>query len=111
MNNIFDMIFIVCGFYLIYSAVKMKKSGSLEGSMLVNKNADLKKAKDIPGYIRFIYGKSIALGILIIVNGLLGVYNTYAGGLDVLQYIIMGISLVVIILYGVFSVKAANKYL
>lgn len=111
MNNIFDIIFIACGVYLFYAAFKMKQTGSLEGSILVNKNIDLKKAKDIPGYIGYMFPISLVAACVIVLSGGIGIFNAYVGGIDLLQYVFMGITLIVLIIYGVFSFRAAKKFL
>lgn len=111
MDSIFDIIIIVSAIYLIYSAYDMKKTGSIEGSILISKDTDLKKAKDIPGYIQYMYAKTMILGVLGIISGALGIYNSYGGNLDMLQYITMVIYFLVIVLYGYFSVKASKKFL
>lgn len=111
MNNIFDFIFIACGVYLFYAALKMKQTGSLEGSILVNKNTDLKKAKDIPGYISYMFPKSMVVACVIVLSGGIGLYHAYVGAIELLQYIAMGITFLVLILYGVCSFRAAKRFL
>lgn len=111
MNNIFDIIFIACGVYLFYAAFKMKQTGSLEGSILVNKNIDLKKAKDVPGYISYMFPISLVTACVIVLSGGIGIFNTYVGGIDLLQYVFMGITFIVLIVYGVFSFRAAKRFL
>lgn len=111
MDSIFDVIIIVSAVYLIYSAIEMKRSGSVEGSVLVSKNTDLKKAKDIPGYIGYMYRKTLVLGAVGVIDGGLGIYNSYGGGLEIFQYIFTVVFFIGIVLYGVLSVRAARKFL
>lgn len=111
MDSIFDIIILVSAIYLIYSAVEMKRAQSIQGSVLISKQINLKAAKDIPGYIQYMYGKTIALGLLGILCGAVGIYNSYAGTLDILQSIFTFAYFIVIVVYAALSVKAQKKFL
>ena len=63
MDLMLDVFMAFFGAYLIYAAVKMKQTGELAKGIMVSKEADLSKAKDIPGYIQYMYGKTILMGI------------------------------------------------
>lgn len=91
--------------------MEMKRSQSIEGSILISKEIDLKKAKDIPGYIQYMYYKTLVLGVVGLISGALGIYNSYGGGLDSVQYISMILYFMAIVLYGYFSVRAAKRFL
>ena len=52
MDLMLDVFMAFFGAYLIYAAVKMKQTGELAKGIMVSKEADLSKAKDIPGYIQ-----------------------------------------------------------
>ena len=75
MDFMMDVLIVGFGVYLIYCAVKMKRTGELTKGVIIRKDADLTKAPDVPGFIRYMYAKVIAIGICTCICGTLGIIN------------------------------------
>jgi hypothetical protein len=109
--GIFDIIIILCGLYLLYSTVNMKKKGVVTNSALVGKGIDLSKAKDMPGYIKAMYGKSMVMSIVTILCGALSLGNDSFWDKGIIDLISTLVFVLVIIVYAVFAVNAQKVYL
>ncbi len=99
------------GVYLIYCAVKMKRTGELVKGVMVRKDADLSKARDLQGYIGYMYAKTVAMGACTCVCGLVGIYNDTYGGLGMAYLGVVGVFFVAIVAFGYVTTKAQKKYL
>jgi len=111
MDLMLDLFIVFCGAYLVYSAVNMKKTGEIQKGVMVRKDADLSKAKDIPGFIAYMYVKTIVIGISACLCGIVGIINNEFGGLGMLQLIMSVVFFVAIVLFGIITAKAQKKYL
>ncbi len=111
MDLFLDVFIAGFGLYLIYAAVNMKRTGELAKGIMVSRDADLSKAKDIPGFIRYMYGKTIAIGACSAVCGAVGVFGDTHGGLGILQPVMTIAVFFVIVIFGVLTVKAQKRYL
>lgn len=108
--NIFDIIIVLSGIYLIYNAIIMKKKGVIN-TTLIGKGCDLKRAKDIPGFIKAMYLKSLILGIITVLVGGIDYGNEMFWNISYLGPISSFIFLILILVYGRFSLNAQKKYL
>lgn len=110
--NLFDLIITGCGIYVVYTTIKTKVTGEVASGLMIGKNVDIKKAKDIKGFISYMYGKTLFIGILTVICGLLGLLNTYMlDNLVLLELIVCCVYFVLLIIYCIISVKAQKKYL
>ena len=108
-EHIMDIIIMACGAYLMYGGVTMKMSKTVP-PMLLGKNVDLKRAKDVPGYIAKMFVPTIAVGVLTILCGVIGVsglLNAYVWGQTAMTFAFLAF----IILYGFWLVKMQKEYL
>ena len=110
MNMMLDILIAVYGAYLVYAAFTMKRTGKIQ-NMMISKGLDLKRAKDIDGYIKHTFGISVAIGIVCILAGGVGLYNDYYGGLEGLYLVVIIIFGISLMIYGVLMVRAQKKYL
>ena len=106
-----DVFIAFCGGYLIYSALDMKKTGSLKQGVMVRKDADLSKAKDIAGFIEYMYLKTIIVGVCTLICGGVGIINDTYGGLGMLQLVLTFVFFFAIVIFGIMTAKAQKKYL
>ncbi len=114
MNSMFSFIDIVvvgCGLYVIYLYIEMKKTGKIRESMLLPKGLDVKKCKDVDGYIRQIGPKQLILGIIALLCGVAGLLQDFTG---ILNYYVYLATLVVFFVYAVwytvFMKKVIKKF-
>lgn len=80
MDNIWsfmDLIFAGAGLYALYAYYQMKTRGEITTSILMSKDVDVRKCKDIEGYMRFVLPKILVFGIAAFLYGVLGLVNTY----------------------------------
>ncbi len=107
-----DVIIVFYGVYNTFATVKMMKTGEIKGGWFVRSDVDLKKARDVKGYIEATKYITLTVGILITLCGLLGLYNSYVQELPIAVIAVVYIILIIIVLgYGIYSTKAQKKYL
>ena len=111
MDFMMDVLIIGFGLYLIYCAVKMKRTGELTKGVIIRKDADLTKAPDVPGFIRYMYAKVIAIGICTCICGTLGIINDTYMQLGMMYLGVIGVFVVAIGIFAFVTVKAQKKYL
>ena len=111
MDLMLDVFIAFCGGYLVYSAMDMKKTGSLKQGVMVRKDADLSKAKDIPGFIAYMYMKTIVVGICTLICGIVGIVNDIYGGFGMVQLVMTFVFFFAIVIFGIMTAKAQKKFL
>lgn len=111
MDLLLDAFIAGFGVYLIYSAVNMKRTGELKKGIMIRKDADLSSATDIPGFINYMYAKTIAVGACTALCGVVGVVNDMYGGLGMVQLVMTFLFFLVVVIFGFMVVKAQKKYL
>jgi hypothetical protein len=80
MNNVFsimDLIFAGAGIYALYAYVQLKTKNEFTTSLLMSKDVEIRKCKDIEGYKAFILPKILIFGIAALLYGGVGLINTY----------------------------------
>jgi len=108
---IITMFLFVAGIYLVVNTIKMKNTGEIPKA-LINNKINLERAKDIPGFIVYMYPRGIIMGILICVFSALLIYNDLFGTLNAYVLLVAEVGYIAaIIYYAVICVKAQNKYL
>lgn len=111
MDFMLDLFIAFCGAYMIYAAVKMKRTGEIPEGIMVRKGADLSHAKDIPGFIGYMYGKTVVVGICTIVCGAVGLVNDTYGGLGMVQLVMTIVFFIAVVIFGIVATRAQKKYL
>ena len=106
---IIGLLIIACGVYVIYWAMQMIQTKKIP-EMLVGKGFPISRAKDKDGFIKATFPMTLALGVILFVVGILGALGVFAAYplVDTLLSIVL---IVVIIIYGMFLLKAQQKYL
>ena len=75
--SIMDLLFAGAGLYAIYAYYLLKTKGEITTSILMSKDVDIRKCKDIEGYKRFVAPKSLIFGIAALLYGIVGLVNSY----------------------------------
>ena len=75
--SIMDLLFAGAGLYAIYAYYLLKTKGEITTSILMSKDVDIRKCKDIEGYKRFVAPKILIFGIAALLYGILvkRIYN------------------------------------
>lgn len=110
-NSLLDLIEIGAGVYLLYLAIKMKRTGEIVDNGLITKGLDLNKAPDPQGYIDFMFPWNIGMGVLFVLCGMVSrllagkeLYNTAIT-------VSMVVCAICVVAYGYVTMKAQQKYL
>lgn len=113
-NSLFvivDGMVMLCGIYVVYLYIVMVTTGKLSQNVLMPKEVNIKKCKDVPGFIRYIGWKQLLFGVIAILCGTLGIVQDYMNAVHPVLY--LG-SIVVFVGYAVwYSVnikKAMNLF-
>lgn len=110
-TNIFDIIEILAGLYIIYSGIKMKTTGTLS-SQLVGKDIDILSARDPKGFINAMFPFNMVCGVLFLVLGGISLYiDNYMKVELWVNLAITGTLLVVCIIFAYFTKISQDKYL
>lgn len=107
----FDILIIGCGFYLMYVAYNMKKTGEINNTVIVGKNCDVSKAKDKQGFIDYMYMKSIIMGAIIAIGGAFDFVNEKYLNVPYLGLVGSVVFFILIVIYCKISSDAQKKYL
>lgn len=110
-TNLFDYLIILSGLYLVYTAVNMKQSGEVKTGVIVSKDVDVNRIRDKEGFINYMYGRVLVIGVLAIAVGGLGVMSTRLNWPGYLSLLATGGYLIVIICFAVASAKARKKFI
>ena len=71
---IFDVVILLYGLYTVYSSIKMKRTQELSNFFTGGSTDPI---RDVHGYINYIYGRTIVLGTVAIVFGVVSFINDY----------------------------------
>ncbi len=110
MNNMLDIIILVIGIYFLLATNSMKINGRIN-RFIVGKKYDLSIAKDVPGFISYMYKKNVAIGFITLATAFIHSLYVGHGGSNKIGNLIYGIYLVLYMIYAVFLLKAQRKYL
>lgn len=108
--SIMDVFFAGAGVYMLYALFLMKTTGEIKTALLLSKDIDLKKCKDLEGYKTYMMPKMLISGIGMILYGAAGLVNTYVTPLGVIYTVIMAAFFVVLIWFAVQGRKAAQRF-
>lgn len=70
---VIDLVILVFGAYMVLSAMKMKKTGKINTTVITAE--EIKSGSDQAGFIGYIYRKEALFGGIIIIVGILGLVN------------------------------------
>ena len=83
----------------------------MKTGVIISKDIDVNKIRDKEGFIRYMFGKVLILGVLAVVVGLLGILNTRWNGPEYLSLIGIGCYLAVLVFFGIASSKAKKMFI
>lgn len=111
MFDLMDLIIVGGGLYVIYLYIVMVRSRKLENNMLLPKEIDAKKCKDVEGYINYIGPKMLAFGIVATLCGLMGIAQDYTQKIGYPVYLAgMAVFVVVAVWYSVAIKKGIKEF-
>ncbi len=84
MMELIDVVILGYGLYTIYGALKMKKTRELSRWLIGDQPAA--GIRDAQGYIDYIYGRIIVMGVMAVVFGAIGLYSDYVSPLPKVMF-------------------------
>lgn len=99
-----------CGLYCLYGVYMLRFKNEINRSVLLPKDVNVKKCKDVKGYCKEAQPPLLLLGIVTTVYGGIDLYNTYVGGADKLFIIMLILLIPALIIYAVMIKKINEKY-
>ncbi len=104
---IFDAVIFIYGLYTIYSSLKMKKTGELSNFFT---GGSMEPIRDVHGYIDYIYGRTIVLGAVAVLFGMVGFVNDYITPLPMLMKALIVLFLTVVIWFTININRAKRRF-
>lgn len=109
--NIFDVLIVVSGLYMIYAAIVMKTQGKITGGIIVSKDVDVNQIRDKEGLIAYMFGKVLLIGIITCIVGVTGILLIKFNGPVYVSVISLSIFLIVLIWFAILSKKARKMFI
>lgn len=107
-NGIFGIVGLVCGVYCLYAFYLLKFKKEINTTILLPKDARLKKCKDIDGYCREMSAPLLFLGVIVTIYGGVDLYGSYAKDVGII-FIIMFALVWVALFWFFIAVRKCNK--
>lgn len=113
--NVFDFLIIFCGLYMAYTGVLMKTKGKINTGVVLSRNVDPDTIKDKEGFIKYMWSKLLALGLLCASSGIFNV--TISTTIEqtekvvMVQLIMNAFFFVLLIIYTAVVMKAQKRFL
>lgn len=110
MDGVFGVFGLGCGIYCLYSFYMLRFKHEVNRTILLPKDVNIKKCKDLEGYCREAQTPLLLLGIVATLYGASDLYNTYIGNARMVFDIFMFLTVIALIIYAVMIKKINNKY-
>lgn len=104
---IIDAVIFIYGVYTIYSSIKMKQTGELS-NFFTGGSTDI--IRDVQGYINYIYGRSIVLGAVATVFGVVGFINDYITPISYVMKAMVVLFLTVVVWFSIDINRAKRRF-
>lgn len=104
---IFDAIIFIYGVYTIYSAIKMKRTQELSNFFT---GGNMEPIRDVHGYINYIYGRTIVLGSVATLFGIVGFINDYVAQFPYIMQAMMVLFLTVVVWFTININRAKRQF-
>lgn len=112
--SIFDLLVTVCGLYMAYSAVMMKTKGRVNSGVVMSRNLDESQLKDKEGFIKYIWPKLFAVGLLCAASGIFNIVFSYLASdsenFVIIEVVVNGLFFILLIAYAIVVSQAQKKY-
>ncbi|MBD5454618.1 MAG: hypothetical protein HDR30_09950 [Lachnospiraceae bacterium] len=111
MYDLMDFICMISGGYLLYAGIVMKTQGKINANVVLSKGISENAIRDKEEFIRYLYGKLILIGAVIVLSDIVSLVIKYQGGDNgTVSRITFVIFIVAMVVYAVVVSKALKKY-
>lgn len=111
MYNLMDFICIVSGVYLMYAGIVMKTQGKIVSNAVLSRRISENAIRDKEGFIRYLYGKLVLIGAVIVLSDIVSLVIEYQSGDNgIFSQIAFVIFIVAMVAYGKVVSNALKKY-
>ncbi len=104
---IFDVVIFLYGLYTVYSSIKMKQTQELSNFFT---GGSTEPIRDVHGYINYIYGRTIVLGAVAVIFGVVGFVNDYITPLPYVMKAMVVLFLTVVIWFTITINRAKRRF-
>ena len=106
--NLFSLIIIAGGAYITYAAIMLKAKGEINRNVMLPRNREPKNCKDPEGFNQYMFGRTLAFGILAFLAGMWTNICTYVTA-SWIPSLIVGAAFVGYAAYYMKCIKEAEK--
>ncbi|MCI8483707.1 MAG: hypothetical protein HFH41_05145 [Lachnospiraceae bacterium] len=103
---LFDVIIFIYGVYTIYSSIQMKKTRKLSNWFIGNATT----IRDAGGYIDYIFGRTLIMGGMAVLFGIVGFVNDYVKPVPDVMRVLLLLFLTVCIWFYVSINRAKRQF-
>lgn len=110
MYDLLDFVIIFSGMYLAYSAITMKSKGEIVANVVLNQSIKESAIKDKQGFIDYIYGKLLLIGIIIMLSGIANFVNNSVNGSSIVALLTLLLFAASLAAYSMVTKAAIKKF-
>lgn len=110
-GGMIDILFLLSGVYLIYTAYMAKKKGNIAGNVMLSKDMNESSIRDKAGFIEYMYKRIVAVGIMIILGSIVHMVNDYYIHSKALTWVGIVVILAAIAIYTAAYLRGQKRYL
>lgn len=111
MYNLMDFICIVSGVYLMYAGIVMKTQGKIVSNAVLSRSISENAIRDKEGFIRYLYGKLVLIGAVIVLSDIVSLVMEYQSGDNgMVSLITFVIFIAAMVAYGKVVSNALKKF-
>ena len=106
--DIFNILIIAFGAYIIYAAIILKKDGKISKSLMLSPGANDSTIKNKDGFIKFMFTRTVILGIVVTLSGCWDIVFPQLAGNGWIELTIILVFMLILVLY-IRDIKKAGK--
>ncbi len=106
-----DIIVVLAGAYVLYSWYLLITKKEIKQGVLIPKDVEPKRCKDIDGFVKYMSPRTLVLGIMALISGGIGIYQDTVKLIHPIAYWSFFVAfLLVLVWFGYGSKKALKDY-
>lgn len=110
-GGMIDVLFVLSGIYMIYTAYRAKSKGDIAGNIMLGKDMSENDIVDKAGFISYMYKRIIPAGIMVIVAGMMHMVNDCYIYSSLLTWVGIGMILAAMAIYTAAYLQGKKRYL